>query len=313
MRIYKLIILKPNIYTTFVFSKIYMANKQLKWVYLLVLSVIWGSSFILMKKALVGLTPVQVGALRILIAAFLLLIFGFKYIFKIKQYHWKYLVINALLGTFFPAFLFAFAVDKIDSSIASILNSLTPLNTLILGAVFFGFSFGKRQFLGVLIGLTGTVILILKGAEVNPNQNYFYALLILLASVGYAFNVNIIKKYLHDLNAVSITVGNFLLLVIPTLLVLWKSQFFVDFKSNETITSSLMYISILAIMGTGLSKIIYNKLIQISTPVFSSSVTYLIPVVAIFWGILDGEKITFMQFFAGFIILLGVYLVNKTK
>lgn len=290
-----------------------MDNKTLRWVYLSILAIIWGSSFILMKKALIGLDPVQVGALRTLITAMFLLVFGFRRLFRISKRQWYYLTLNGLLGTFFPAFLFAFAIDKIDSSIASILNSLTPLNTLIFGAIVFGFSFKSKQLIGVLIGLIGTVILILKGAEVNPDQDYFYASFILLASVGYAFNVNILKKYLHDLDALSITVGNFFLLIVPTLLVLMYTDFFNTFEGTQVEWNSIMYISILAFFGTAVAKIMFNHLIQISTPIFSSSVTYLIPIVAITWGVIDGEKITFLQFFAGFIILLGVYLVNKTK
>ena len=290
-----------------------MDHKTLRWVYLTILAIIWGSSFILMKKALIGMDAVQVGALRTLITAMFLLVFGFRRLFRISKRHWYYLTLNGLLGTFFPAFLFAFAIEKIDSSIASILNSLTPLNTLIFGALVFGFSFRSKQLIGVLIGLVGTVILILKGAEVNPDQDYFYASFILLASVGYAFNVNILKKYLHDLDALSITVGNFFLLIVPTLLVLMYTDFFNTFEGTQVEWNSIMYISILAFFGTAVAKIMFNHLIQISTPIFSSSVTYLIPIVAITWGVMDGEKITFLQFFAGVIILFGVYLVNKAK
>lgn len=290
-----------------------MDNKTLRWVYLSVLAIIWGSSFILMKKALIGLNAVQVGALRTLITALFLLVFGFHKLSRISKKQWYYLMLNGLLGTFFPAFLFAFALEKIDSSIASILNSLTPLNTLIFGALVFGFSFKKKQLIGVLIGLIGTIVLIMKGAEVNPDQDYFYASFILLASIGYAFNVNILKKYLNDLDALSITVGNFTLLIIPTLIVLMYTGFFTTFSGTAAEWDSIMYISILALFGTALAKVMFNHLIKISTPIFSSSVTYLIPIVAITWGVLDGETVTFVQFFAGFVILFGVYLVNKAK
>jgi len=290
-----------------------MENKKLRWVYLIALSIIWGSSFILMKRALVGLTPMQVGALRILITSVFLLLIGFKRLLKIKRRHWYYLTLNGFVGTFFPAFLFAYAIEKIDSSIASILNSLTPLNTLIFGALIFGFGFRKRQLIGVLIGLVGTVLLILKGAELNPNQDYFYASFILISSVGYALNVNILKKYLHDLDALSITVGNFFLLIIPALIVLGFTDFFHTFEVNDASLKGMLYLTVLSVFGTGIAKIMFNRLIQISNPIFSSSVTYLIPIVAISWGIFDGEKITFMQFGSGFIILLGVYLVNRSK
>lgn len=290
-----------------------MENRKLRWIYLIILSFIWGSSFILMKKALIGLTPIQVGALRILITAVFLLLIGFNRLLKIEKRHWKYLTLNALLGSFFPVFLFAFALQKIDSSIASILNALTPLNTLLFGAMVFGFTFKRRQLVGVLIGFVGTAMLILEGAQIHSENEYLYMGFVIIASVGYAFNVNLIKKYLHDLDALSITVGIFAVLIFPAAIVLWFSGFFQSVEINQVTTSSLVYVSILAVVGTGIATIMFNRLIQLSTPVFSSSVTYLIPIVAITWGILDGEKISFLQFFSGLVILVGVYLANRAK
>lgn len=288
-----------------------MSTKQIRWFYLSILALVWGSSFILMKKALIGLTPIQVGALRILITTVALLLVGFKSLSTIKKHHWWYILLTAILGTFFPAFLFAYAINDIDSSIASILNSLTPLNTLIIGFLIFGFTFKRYQLFGVLIGLIGTTILILKGAELNPGQNYWYALLPIVSSIGYAFNVNILKKHLDDLSALAVTTGNFILLVIPTLGILWYSKFFSDFEYTPQTKTSLLYLIILAVLGTAFAKTLFNKLVQISTPVFSSSVTYLIPIVAIFWGVLDGESLSFIQLLAGGIILFGVYLASK--
>jgi len=288
-----------------------MKNAHLRWIYLIILSIIWGSSFILIKKALIGLTPIQVGALRILITSFVLVLVGFKEIFTIKKQHWLYISLTAILGTFFPAFLFAYAINGIDSSIASILNSLTPLNTLIIGALIFSFSFKRHQLLGIIVGLIGTAILIFKGAELNPNQNYWYALLVILSSIGYAFNVNILKKYLSDLSALAVTVGNFIILIIPTFIVLWYSDFFQTFEYSEKTYESLMYMVILAVFGTAFAKTLFNKLVQMSSPIFSTSVTYLIPIVAVFWGILDNESLTLIQLTGGFLILFGVYLTNR--
>ena len=290
-----------------------MNNQQQKWLYLIVLSFVWGSSFILMKKALVGVTPIQLGALRIIVTAIFLLLIGFKSIKRIQKKHWIYIFYTAALGTFFPSFLFAYAIHFIDSSIVSILNSFTPFNTLIFGVLVFGFAFKKKQFIGILVGLVGTSILILNGANEHPDQNYWFALLIMISSIGYAFNINIVKKYLSDLDALAITVGNFLLLLIPATIVLIFTEFFSTFEATTPSLNALGYITILAIVGTGIAKVMFNKLIHISTPVFSSSVTYLIPVVAVFWGVVDGEKLTLIQVFGGILILLGVYLVNKAK
>lgn len=290
-----------------------MNNQQQKWLYLLLLSFVWGSSFILMKKALIDLTPVQVGALRMLIAGVVLLAFGFKSLKQIKRKHYKYIFYTALLGTFFPVFLFAFAVNGIDSSIASILNSLTPFNTFIFGVLAFGLKFKKEQLVGIVIGLVGTIVLIVKGADLNPNQNYWFTLLVVIASIGYALNVNLVKKYLSDVSAISIVTGNFLLLVIPALIVLYFSDFFQTIEFTESKTSALGYVAVLAIFGTGIAKVFYNKMVHLASPIFASSVTYLIPIVAVFWGILDGEELSLIQLLAGLIILLGVYLLNRSK
>jgi len=138
-------------------------------------------------------------------------------------------------------------------------------------------------------------------------------LLIIIASIGYAFNVNIVKKHLQDVDALAITTGNFLLLLLPAIIVLSCTNFFTEFKTSETGLEALGYVAILSIVGTGIAKTMFNKLVQISNPVFSSSVTYLIPVIAILWGIFDNEKLSWIQFLAGFVILYGVYLVNKKK
>jgi drug/metabolite transporter (DMT)-like permease len=289
-----------------------MNNIRSRWLILVILSIIWGSSFILMKKALIYLDPIQVGALRIIFTGLTLFMVGLRNISKVTKKQWQYIVITAILGTFIPAFLFSFAVQKIDSSIVSILNSLTPLNTLLVGTFFFGFSFLRKQFIGVIIGLIGALFLILKGADLNPDQNYLYALFVVIASVGYAFNVNILKKHLDDLNALTIVTGNFIVILIPALIVLWWTDFF-ELSTIKNAKPALWYLILLSVFGTAMAKTLFNKLIQISSPIFSSSVTYLIPIVAIFWGVLDGERLYFEQFLAGIVILLGVYLTNKGK
>lgn len=289
-----------------------MNTNNSRWILLMVLALIWGSSFILMKKALLGLTPVQVGALRMIFSGLALFSVGMKDIKKISRAQWKYVVITALLGTFFPVFLFAYAVENIDSSIVSILNSLTPLNTLIVGVLFYGFAFIRKQFIGVMVGLAGALLLILKGAALRPDQNYLFAIAVVIASVGYAFNVNILKKHLEGLKALTITTANFLVIFIPSVLVLISTNI-QNQPVDDQFWTSIFYMLLLSVFGTALAKTIFNKLVKISSPIFSSSVTYLIPVVAIGWGVLDGEKIHFDQLLAGSLVLLGVYLTNSAK
>jgi drug/metabolite transporter (DMT)-like permease len=287
-----------------------MESKQLKWVLLTVLSLIWGSSFILIKKGLIGLTPIQLGSLRILFAGIFLLAIGFKSISKISLQQWKFIAITAFFGTFIPAYLFAIAQTEIDSSVSSILNSLTPLNTLVLGSIAFGLQFKRNQIFGVIIGLFGSALLILNGAMNHPEQNYYYALLILIASLCYATNVNLIKKHLSGMAPLSITTGNFLVLLLPAALILYFTDF-LEVVSVPQVQNSMLFIVILGVIGTGIANIIFFKLIQLSSPVFATSVTYLIPIVAFFWGLLDNEMLTPIQFLGAFIVLIGVYLSSK--
>ncbi len=291
-------------------KKTTMIAKNTKWIFLVGLALIWGSSFILIKRGLDALTPFQLGALRIIFAAVFLLIIGFKTLAKIPQAQWKFIALTSLFGTFIPAFLFAFAQKHITSTVSSILNSLTPLNTLVLGVLFFGLTFKRTQVFGVIIGLIGSLLLILNGAMNNPEQNYYYAILVIIASVCYATNVNLIKKHLSDLSPLTISTGNFTVMLFPALVILFCTGFF-EQTHLVAVRQSVFYILILGVVGTGIANIIFFKLVQISSPVFATSVTYLIPVVAFFWGLIDAEMLTPIQFLGAFIILIGVYLSAK--
>lgn len=286
------------------------ASKQRKWLYLVVLALIWGSSFILIKKGLLGLTPFQLGASRIIFAAIFLLAIGFRTLPTIPSFKWKYIAITAVTGTFVPVFLFSVAQTQISSSVSSILNSLTPLNTLGFGVLAFGLSTTRKQLIGVVIGLLGSALLIFNGAANNPDQNYWYTVLVIIASVCYALNVNLIKRHLSELSPLAISAGNFALMLIPALIILFFSDFF-EVVGVAEVQHSMFFVMILGVLGTGVANLIFFRLIQMSSPVFASSVTYLIPVVAFFWGLLDNEMLTPVQFLGAFIILSGVYLSGK--
>lgn len=291
-----------------------MNNDQRKWFYLIVLSVIWGSSYILIKKGLEGFQPIQLGAVRIIFSTVFLLAVGFPSLKKIKREEWKWVAASAVFGTFIPVFLFAYAETEIDSSIASILNSLVPLFTILIGFIFFRIRTRWAQVIGVLLGLAGAGVLILQGAKVNPGQNYFYSLLVVLAAVMYAANANIIKSKLQKVSPMAIATGSFVLMLPAAIgLLIFSGALHRDVIQGDRFMSSLGYIAVLSVFGTGIAKIMFNRLIQISTPVFSTSVTYLIPVVGIFWGLLDGERFTLVQVLGAAIILAGVYLVNRGR
>lgn len=291
-----------------------MKKPNSKWLYLIVLALIWGSSFILIKKSLLGLTPYQLGALRTIITGFFLFSVGFSSVKSIKKQEWKWIILSGFLGSFIPSFLFAIAETEIDSAVTSVLNSLVPLNTVLLGFAVFKIASTKRQILGVVIGFIGTSILILKGAELNPNQNYLYAGFVIISTGMYALNVNIIKKYLQYVKPLSIATGNYVAIIIPAIVILCFTDFFNETTySHPDFKMSLVYITILSFFGTALAKVLFNTLVQISTPVFASSVTYLMPVVALIWGLLDGEGFSLVQGFGSLVILVGVYLSHKRQ
>ncbi len=282
-----------------------------KWTYLISLSLIWGTSFILIKKALIGLTPTQLGSLRIIFSSIIIFIFAWNTLKLISKKEWKWIIISAFLGSFFPAFLFAFAETEIDSSVASILNSLVPLNTVIIGAIVFKIASSKKQIIGVVVGLIGTYLLIDGGIQLNPDQNYLYAGLVILCSFLYGFNVNIIKKYLNDIPAVTIAAGHFSVIFIPAIIIFSFSGFNTDQMYDPITLKSIGYVLILSAFGTALAKVLFNKLVQISTAVFASSVTYSLLIVSLFWGILDGELFSFNQLMATVLIVLGVLLSSR--
>ena len=289
-----------------------MNIEQKKWFFLFLLALTWGSSFILIKKGLLGLSPLQLGSLRTVMSSLFIFIIGYKYLKTIQNHQWKWIVITGFLGTFFPSFLFAFAETEVDSGVVSILNSLVPLNTILIGLAVFKITSTKTQVFGVILGFIGASMLIFNSMELHPDQNYLYAGFVILATVMYASSVNIIKRYLQDVKPIAIATGNFVAIVIPAILVLSFSNFFTTLTfENESIYLSIGCVAILSLFGTVMAKIIFNTLIQISSPVFASSVAYLMPLVALLWGLLDGEVFGVNQGFSSFLILLGVYLVNK--
>jgi drug/metabolite transporter (DMT)-like permease len=284
-----------------------------KWGTLIILSVIWGSSYILIKKGLTGLTPVQLGSLRVIITTILIAPIGYNKIKHIPKNKMKWVAISAFVGSFFPAYLFAFAETEISSSVTAVMVSLTPLFTLLISVIIFGEELLKKQVIGVIIGFLGIVVLI-NNELISSSFNILYVMFIVLAAFCYAVNANLLKYKLPNIPALGIVFMSFLFMFIPAFIVLFFSEFpFSNFTSDPLILESIIYIVILALFGTAIAKVMYIKLLAISTPVFSVSTTYLMPVVAIFWGLLDGEEFKLTQFIGTSIILIGVYLVTKKK
>ncbi|MDC1030333.1 EamA family transporter [Flavobacteriaceae bacterium] len=285
-----------------------------KWVYLIVLSLIWGSSYILIKKGLIGLTPIQLGSIRILFTTSILALIGYKSLKGLTIKQWKWLVFTGFVGTFFPSFLFAFSETEIDSSVVAVLNGLTPLFSLLFAALFFHQSVKSKQLGGVLVGFVGTILLVVQEFSLTSTGDGRYALLVVLAAICYGINVNALKYKLQGVAPMAIALANFVAISIPALILLLTSNFqWETFYTDEKILSSLWYIFILSLVGTAFAKVLFNELLSFSTAVFSISITYLLPIVAIAWGVLDGEQFGGLQWVASGFILCGIYLVTETK
>ena len=268
----------------------------------------------MIKRGLVGLSPIELGSARIVISTVFLLILGYKSLKCLSRYHWKWLIITGFLGTFFPSFFFAFSQQHIDSSVAAILNSLTPIFTVLVGITLFATRMLARQYLGVFLGFAGSLGLVWGGAQINPNQPVGYVLLIISASMCYAINIHFLKHKLANVSPMAMTLGNFIAILPPALIMLFFSDFFSlqNLQKPELITS-LSYVAILAFFGTAIAKVMFNRFVKMASTVFVSSVTYTLPIVALFWGTLDGEQMSAFQLIGAVVILIGVSLAQKPK
>lgn len=294
--------------------KIDLEKKVWQWLTLLFLSFIWGSSFILMKKGLRTFSPYQVGALRIFISFIAFLPFGIKNLKKITKKNIYSLLIVGIVGSTIPAFLFTKAQTNVDSALAGMLNSTTPLFTLIIGLLFYKSTAKLINAIGILLGLIGAFGLIgfsVNGDNLLDNINY-YGLFIVVATICYGLNVNEVRYKIKGLTGLELTSIAFMLVGPFVGIYLLFSDFSSALSSNYFL-SDLAYVSILAVVGTVFALAIFNTLVLHTSALFGASVTYIIPIFAIMWGIFDGENITIWQFLWIGLIFIGVYLVNKQK
>lgn len=276
---------------------------------LLVIGIIWGSSFILMKKGIIVFSTKEVAMLRLGIAWLTLLPFTFKSIKKIPKKAWKPLAVVGLFGNGIPAFLFTEAQSVLDSSLIGILNALVPLFTFLIAVFVFKTKWKMSNLVGIFIGLSGAIWLIASSGLVLDQAHY--AWLIVIATLCYSISLNTIKVYLQKMSSIQISSFAFMFVGPPCILGLAFSDFYPTLMSTKGSWQALAYITILAVLGTSVALVLFNKLVKNSTAIFASSVTYLIPIIAVFWGIIDGEQISINHFLAIGIIFTGIYLVNK--
>ncbi|MCX6299737.1 MAG: DMT family transporter [Bacteroidetes bacterium] len=287
-----------------------MKDKLVNWGIFAALCLIWGSSFILMKLGLEAISAYQVAALRMLSAGIVLTPFAVDSFKKIPKNKLFLVVFSGLIGSFFPAFLFCIAETKIDSGIAGIFNALTPLSTIVVGVLFFQLKKKKKKTIGVLIGFVGLCCLF--AAQKNLSfENISYASLVLIATLLYGINVNMVSRHLHNIGSLHITAIAFVFLIVPCLVILYFTGYFSLAIASPIILKATAAAFLLGVLGTAVATVIYYMLVKRASGLFASTVTYGIPFVAMFWGILGGEHLNFLQGICMGIILLGVYITNK--
>lgn len=288
-----------------------ISGNRKDWLILIFLSLVWGCSFILIKKALITFDAPIVGALRIAISSIAFAPVVFNYRKEIDWTQWKKFLLIGLTGSGIPAFLFAYAQTEITSSVAGLLNSMTPIWTLIIGIILFKLRFNPLKMIGVILGFIGAVIIIIAAHDPKFGGNPMYGVLAIIATVCYALSVNMVQGFFRKTRPVLISAMSFFLIGPPVWIYLMFSDLKSQFLSNDYALFSLFSVVALSLLGTVMASILFYILVQRTSAVFGSMVTYLMPFIVIIWGFLDGEVITLLQLMGMGTILIGVYFTKK--
>ncbi len=276
------------------------------------LALIWGSSYILIKKGLVVFSALQVGTIRIAFAFLFLLPSAVRNLKKVPEGKWKIIIFTGIVGNLIPSILFALAETNLESSLTGILNALSPIFTMLIAVYIFSFRIRLLQIAGIIVGFAGTIGLSFINSSGGIGNMNIYVWLTIIATFCYALSLNFIKAYLGDVSSMVITSLAVFTIGPVSIIYLFSTDFIKIVQNTPGSYEALGYISILGVFGTAIGLILYTRLIHMTTAIFASSVTYLVPIVAIFWGILDGEKIYALHLAGMLFILIGIYLVNKS-
>ena len=287
---------------------------QNKYFLLIFIAITWGSSFILIKKILPVFDPYQIGAFRAGLSGLLLLFMGFPALKKMSKRDIFWIALSGLFGNFLVVFIFPIAQQGVSSSLAGIINALDPMFTLVLGAILFAIRNKAIQYAGAIIGFIGAIILVYSSNSGNGENHLYYTVLLVIGSALYAVAALIIEKKLHHIKSTDISTGIYTIWMVPSLLILSFSGFFtdIDYSQNETLTA-LGYLVFLTVVSTTLVMFLFFKLVQDTSAVFVSTISLLLPVVAVIWGVLDKEKFTVWYAIGGLLILISVYLIREKK
>ncbi len=287
--------------------------KLLSWSLLIALSLIWGSSFILIKKGLAVYSPLEVAGIRIFTASLFMMPFALAWLRRVDKKYYFLIFFTGFIGSFIPAILFAVAQTQLDSAITGIMNALTPAFVMIVGTLFYRQRITMLQIAGLILAFGGTAMLMFirsGGAVENVN---FFILLVVLATLLYGINVNILKFNLSEIGHLAISsISIFSIGFLAATQLFFFTDFTQKLMQEEKALLALFYITFLGMIGTGFALMLFNKLLKMTSPLFSSSVTYFIPIVAVFWGLVDGERLTLLHFISMAVIITGVFMTNRS-
>lgn len=284
-----------------------------RWFLLLFISITWGSSFILIKKSLLVFTPYEIGAIRVVGSGLILASIGIPALVRMKRSTLLWVIIARFFGNFVPMFLFPIAQTQVSSSLAGILDSLVPIFILAFGFLFFGIKSKFSQVIGAIIGFIGAASLIIFSEGNSEESQFGYALLIILGGASYAVNSLIVKEKIPELDAIKLTAAVYSFWAIPAGIILYFTGIIQNFEMKENYIEPMFYMAFLTIFGTAIAMLLYFKLIQNTSAVFASISSYLLPIVAIIWGILDDEEFSFWYILSGILIAIGIYLIREKK
>ncbi len=286
--------------------------KFLSWSLLIALSLIWGSSFILIKKGLTVYSPPEVAGIRIFTASLFMMPFAISRFRRVDKKYYFLIFFTGFIGSFIPAILFAVAQTRLDSAITGIMNALTPAFVMIVGVLFYRQRTTMLQVAGLILAFGGTAMLMFIRTGGTVENVNFFILLVVLATLLYGINVNILKFNLSEIGHLAISsISIFSIGFLAAAQLFFFTDFTQKLMHEEKAFLALFYITFLGMIGTGFALMLFNKLLKITSPIFSSSVTYFIPIVAVFWGIIDGERLTLLHFLSMAVIITGVFMTNR--
>lgn len=289
----------------------FLSNKYLL---LIIIAITWGSSFILIKKTLPVFDPYQIGAFRAGVSGLLLAFIGIPALMRMTKKDIGWIALSGLFGNFLVVFIFPFAQREVSSSLAGIINALDPIFTLIIGALLFGIRNKIVQYLGAIIGFAGAIVLVYTSGSDNSNNQHLYILLLIIGAALYAISALIVEKKLAHIKSTELASSIYTIWMIPALLILTFSGFFTDIDYSQTATlEALRNLIFLTVVSTTFVMFLFFRLVQDTSAVFASTISLLLPVIAVFWGILDGEKVTIWYALGGILVLIGVYFIRDKK